>query len=66
MKVKVRMSHTIELVVEGEDMEAISDWMAETTPAEAYDMANGVHDDSFNDEILEIVDDNVKANYVIY
>lgn len=66
MKVKVRMSYTVELVVEGEDMEAISDWMAETTPAEAYQMANGVSDESFDDEILDVVDNNVRANYVIY
>ncbi len=66
MKAKVRLSYTVELVVEGEDMEAISDWMAETTPAEAYQMANGIHDERFDDEILEIVDDNVKANHVIY
>lgn len=66
MKVKVRMSYTVELVVEGKDMDAISDWMAETTPAEAYQMANGILDERFDDEILDVVDDNVKANHVIY
>lgn len=67
MKAKVRLSYieTVELVVEGEDMEAISDWMAETTPAEAYKIAGSVSDESFNDEILGVVDDNVEANYII-
>lgn len=65
MKAKVRLSYTVELVVEGKDMDAISDWMAETTPAEAYKMAGSVSDESFDDEILSVVDDNVEANYII-
>lgn len=67
MKAKVRLSYieTVELVVEGKDMDAISDWMAETTPAEACKITGSVSDESFNDEILGVVDDNVEANYII-
>lgn len=65
MKVKVRMSYTVELVVEGKDMDTISDWMAETTPAEAYKMANGICDENFDDEILGTVGDSARTNYVI-
>lgn len=40
-------------------------WLNETTPEGAYLAADGGVDDSYDEDILYVVDDNSEANYVI-
>jgi hypothetical protein len=68
MKCKVKLTHTVELFVEGESIDQIQDWLARTTPEEAYLLAydNGGQPDSEYDEeiICEVRNDSV-VDYVI-
>lgn len=65
MKCKVRLTHTVELFVEGKDEEAIMDWLAQTTPEGAIRAADGNVTEEYDEEILcEVRDDSV-VNYVI-
>lgn len=65
MKCKVRLTRTVELVVEGESEESIGKWLWATTPEEAYLAANGHADDEYCEEIICTVRDDSEANYVI-
>lgn len=65
MKCKVRLTRTVELIVEGKSEEQIQDWLKETTPEGAYLAADGGVDDSYDEEIICRVDDNSDAVYVI-
>lgn len=65
MKCKVRLTRTVELFVEGKDEEAIMDWLRETTPEEAYQLADGGADDSYDEEIICPVRDDSIVDYVI-
>ena len=65
MKCKVRLTRTVELVVEGRDEETIIDWLSRTTPEEAYLLSDGDVNDSYDEEIVRRVSDKVVANYVI-
>lgn len=65
MKCKVVLHRTVELIVEGRDEEAIMDWLSQTTPEEAYELANGNVRDIYDEDILGGVKDGVVADYVI-
>ena len=43
MKCKVRLTHTVEMYVEGESEEAIMDWLLCTTPAASYGRSQRHH-----------------------
>ena len=65
MKCKVRLTHTVEMFVEGDSEEAIMDWLYSTTPQEAVDLATKMVDVSYDEEILYTVRDDSKVDYVI-
>lgn len=65
MKCKVRLTRTVELIVEGKSEEQIQDWLNCTTPEGAYLAADGGVDDNYCEEIVCCVDDNSEVNYVI-
>ena len=56
------------MIVEGDSEDAIMDWLISNTPQEAKDLAyaNGRFViESFEEEILNHVDDGFEADYVI-
>lgn len=65
MKCKVRLTRTVELIVEGKSEGQIQEWLNTTTPEGAYLAADGGVDDDYNEEIICFVDDNSEVNYVI-
>lgn len=65
MKRKVMLTRTVELIVEGKDEEAIMDWLSQTTPEEACELAHGSFRDIYDEDILCNVKNSVVANYVI-
>lgn len=68
MKCKVRLTHTVELYVEGKSEEQIQDWLAGTTPEEAYLLAydNGKQVESkYDEEIVCVVRNDSNVDYVI-
>ena len=66
MKCKVRLTRTVEMFVEGKDEDAIMDWLRQTTPEEAFRLADGhVNDEAYEEEIVcEVREDSV-VDYVI-
>lgn len=65
MKAKVRLTYTVEMFVEGESEEAISDWLSCTTPTQAKNSANKMVDEDYSEEILCVVRDDSVVDYVI-
>ena len=65
MKCRVMLHRTVELIVEGKNEETIMDWLRQTTPDEAYKLANGNVRDFYDEDIIDDVKDNVVADYVI-
>lgn len=68
MKCRVKLTHTVTLVVEGESEDQIQNWLNETTPEEAYLLAydNGNQAESEYDEgIVCVLKDDSKVDYVI-
>lgn len=66
MKCKVRLTRTVEMFVEGKDEEAIIDWLRQTTPEEAYQLANGdVNNQEYDEEIVCEVREDSDVDYVI-
>ena len=65
VKAKVRLTHTVEMFVEAESEEAISDWLAQTTPKEAYNLSNHNADQSYDEEIVCFVRNDSEVDYVI-
>lgn len=65
MKCKVRLTHTVEMFVEGESEEAIMDWLYSTTPEEAVDMAINPVDVTYDEEIICEVREDSEVDYVI-
>ena len=59
MKCKVRLTRTVELIVEGKSEDQIQDWLHSTTPEGAYLAADGAVDESYDEEIICHVNDNV-------
>lgn len=65
MKCKVRLTRTVELVVEGKSEEAILDWLNQTTPEGAYLAADGAVEDEYDEEIICEVRNDAEVDYVI-
>lgn len=65
MKCKVRLTHTVEMFVEGDSEEAINDWLICTTPEEARDVAHNAVDQEYEEEIICYVDEDSEVDYVI-
>lgn len=65
MKYKVRLTRTVELVVEGKSEKAILEWLYQTTPEGAYLASDGDVEDEYTDEIVCRVADDLTANYII-
>jgi hypothetical protein len=65
MKCKVRLTRTVELIVEGKSEDAILEWLCVTTPEAAYYLADGDVQDEYDDEIVCYLADDAIANYVI-
>lgn len=65
MKCKVRLTRTVELIVEGRDEEAIMDWLYQTAPEQAYLLSDGDVEDEYNEEIICHVKEDSVVNYVI-
>lgn len=68
MKCKVRLTHTVELFVEGKSEEQILDWLNCVTPEEAYLIAynNGGHPGTvYDEEIVCEVRDDSEVDYVV-
>ena len=65
MKCKVRLTRTVELIVEGKSEDSILDWLYTTTPEGAYLEANGCVDEEYSEEIICPVRDDSKVDYII-
>ena len=68
MKCKVRLTHTVELFVEGKSEDQILDWLNQTTPEEAYLLAydnDGQPESDYSEEIVCEVRDDSEVDYVI-
>ena len=65
MKCKVRLTRTVELIVEAESEDKVYDWLCETTPEGAYLAADGAADDSYDEEIICHVREDSEVDYVI-
>ena len=68
MKCKVRLSYEVEMIVEGDSEETVNEWLLNTTPQEARDLAgaNGRFiSESYEEEILNYVGDGFEADYII-
>ena len=65
MKCKVRLTHTVEMFVEGESEEAIQEWLLCTTPQEAKEWARNPVDESYDEEILCQAREDSEVDYVI-
>ena len=68
MKCKVRLTHTVELFVEGKSEDQIQDWLNNITPTEAYLLAynnDGKPDTEYDEEIICVVRDDSEVDYVI-
>ena len=61
MKAKVKLTYSVELVVEADNLEQLQDWVNGTTPIEAKEMAeknNRIIDEDYSEEILHRVRDD--------
>lgn len=68
MKCKVKLTHTVEMLVEGSSEDAIMDWLRSTTPIEAKQLAeqNGkIVWQDYDEEIVCQIRDDVEVDYVI-
>lgn len=66
MKTKVKLTYSVEMIVEGESEEAIIDWLSCTTPTEAKKLAgNNFVTEDFSEEIICHLQDNSVVDYVI-
>lgn len=65
MKCKVKLTHTVEMFVEGTSEEAIMDWMLFTTPQEAKEMAIHPVDEHYDEEIVCMIREDSDVDYVI-
>lgn len=65
MKCKVRMTHTVEMVVEGESEDDIQEWLNSTTPDEAKGLANSPVYEYWEEEIVCNASEDEYVDYVI-
>lgn len=63
MKCKVKLTMSVELIVKGKSEEEIQDWLNTTSPLEIIDRKIP-HDESYDEEILKFVHDDVQEDYV--
>lgn len=62
MKARVRLSHTVELVVEADSEDQVQDWLSGNTPDKAREVAewnNRAVDEDYSEEILHYVTEDV-------
>ena len=65
MKCKVRLTHTVEMFVEGQSEDAIQEWLLCTTPQEAKEMSIGSVSEDYDEEIVCFVREDSEVDYVI-
>ena len=65
MKCKVRLTHTVEMFVEADSEEDVQEWLLNTTPTEAVQMAKGGVTQDFDEEIICEVREDSEVDYVI-
>lgn len=65
MKYKVKLSYTVELFVEGKSEEAVQDWLSQTTPSQAKQLAERSVYEDYSEEIICPVADNSVVDYII-
>lgn len=69
MKAKVKLTYSVTLFVEGESSDAISDWLAQTTPGEALKQAKeqtgNYVEESYDEQIECFVSDDSEVDLVI-
>ena len=68
MKCKVRLTHTVEMLVEGSSEDAIMDWLRSTTPVEAKFLAEENEKivwQDYDEEIVCPIRDDAEVDYVI-
>lgn len=65
VKAKVILTHSVEIIVEGNSLDEITDWMRQTTPDEAKSLAIDLCNikEHYEEEAIKVV--NQKADYVI-
>lgn len=64
MKCKVRLTCSVEMVVEGESEDAILEWLNVTSPGDVINSSIPCNTD-YSEEILETLLDSADADYVI-
>lgn len=65
IKCKVRLTYSVEMVVEGESKNAIMDWLERTTPSKAKTLTTNRVKEDYKEEILYVVDDATMSDYNI-
>lgn len=68
MKKEVTLTHSVTLFVEGTSEDEIQDWLNNTTPSEARDLAESqghTVEEHYAEEIQRNVGDDVFADYII-
>lgn len=65
MKYKVKLTHTVELFVEGKSMDDVQDWLNQTTPSQAKKLADRSVYEDYSEEIICPVADNSVVDYII-
>ena len=66
MKCRVQFTHTVTMIVEGKSEDQIQDWLAKTTPEEAYLASYGSNVRSeYDEEIICRVGEDFTVDYVI-
>lgn len=61
MKARVKLTYSVELCVEADNLEQLQDWVSGTTPIEAKEIAeknNRIIDEDYSEEILYPVSDD--------
>ena len=65
MKCKVKLMHTVEMIVEGESEDEIQEWLLCTTPHEAEIIAFKAPDTTYDEEIVCYVSEDTEVDYII-
>ena len=65
MKCKVRLAYEVEMIVEAETEDNIQEWLLCTTPQEAKEMALHHVSESYDEEIIDYVNEDTEVDYVI-
>lgn len=66
MKAKVRLTYSVEMFVEGKSQDAIQNWLNNTTPSEAAELAgDNMISEDYSEEIICAVRDDSYVDYVI-